>query len=147
MSKEELQAKLDKAGIEYDKRFGEKRLQALLEEHVPVEKKADEPVYSEAKIKAVEEKLSDAPIVEDLYEITTPVEDGRVTKGGIFIPGEVMRGMAKTGWVYVMDCTSSACNVYKGYNGRREFVRTYSTTDQGENFKALAQQFVDKNNR
>lgn len=137
MSKEELRKILDTAGVEYDKRFGEKKLQSLVD---GLEKKVQLAVEDVTEM--------NKPTLDETLEITTRIDGEPTTKNGIVIPATVLPKLSRTKYFYRADCTSEECAVIKVDRRNKEHqVRVYSKERHGENFKQLAEMFVDKNNK
>ena len=142
MSKEELKAKLDEAGVKYDGRWGEKKLAELLPK---------EPEYTEEVI----ENIADAIVGKDkkpadviLSEITTRPDGERQTKSGIIVPTEATKTIRKTQWTYFGRESEGAITVFrKAQNGYQEEIRTYSLERHGDKYLELSAGFVDKRNR
>lgn len=140
MSKEELRAQLDAAGIEYDKRFGEKKLAALLPQV---------PEYSEEEIKNIERAVSkedEKPLEVVLAEQTSKIMGEVVTPSGIVVPAKVIAGLQKSIWHYEVSHGQDRSLVVRYHKKYSEDVRVYSRDIHGERFKELAEQFVRKNN-
>ena len=142
MTKQELQAKLDELNVKYDKRWGVKRLEALL----PVE---EERVSEEKIEKVVDEILKkDKLTLDEVLGETKRVDgDGAVTKSGILIPSEALMKIPRTPYEWRAECASDRCIVFKKHNNRDFKVREYTKEAHGEDFAKLAQQIVDKNNK
>lgn len=133
MSKLELQQKLDTFGIEYDKRWGEKKLQALVDSKV--EKNVIEAVTTEA------------PTTDDILDSTKRTKDGAETKSGLIIPFSALKNMEKTRYVHVARSTSTEVEIYKVDRQKKEkYVRTYSKEVHGKDFMQLAEAFLKKVN-
>jgi len=141
MTKQELQAKLDTMGIEYDKRWGVPKLESLV---------GTEPQYTEEQINNIADCVSgklDRP-VEEILAMTTRPDGEAITKSGIVVPQSVLQKIKPTKWTYSLECFGDVCRVNKMmYNGYSQFVREYTLSVHGAGYKTLAQQFIDKNNR
>ena len=135
MTRDEIKAKLDEAGVEYNKRLGEKKLQTILDAHV-------QTVQNKIAAEVAEEK----PIEEFMANMD---RDGDIkSKNGIIIPTEVIVHKKPTVWKFKTVCKTDSCEVFKHTGLKTErFVREYTRSIHGDNFCKLAKQFVDKNNR
>ena len=142
MQKEEIKAKLEKAGIEYDGRWGIDKLEALL---------PTQPEKTEEEIKNIEKsitKIGQKPPDMILEELTTRPDGERQTKNGILVPSQVTTGIKRTKWEWFGDEYPSKTVVIKiSPQGYQEEVRTYDEPGQGPNFRELARGFIDKRNR
>ena len=137
MTKDEIRSILEEKGIEFNKRWGVKRLEELLEQPKEVE-----PEITEEEI----DKIAKA-ITEDKLSMARNIMGERVTPSGILIPEEVIAKWDKTTWQWVHTCSNEACHVHKVYRGRREYVRTYTPQDHGSDYHKLAEQITTKNNK
>ena len=148
MSKDELKQALEDKGVKVDGRWSEERLQKELDALAPVAEPA--VVYTEAKIKQVEEELSgkNARPIEDLKNTLTRNEDGKLQRAsGLLIPDSVFTGKTQTDWAYTIRYHDYSCVVERMmYNGFKEFVREYSLAVHGDKYKTLAEQFIFKKN-
>jgi len=156
MTKQEVMEKLDEAGVKYDKRFKLENLVKLLPETLDKvkdlqakHKPATITTEQEEAIKA--SLLGEAKVsLEKSIATGARTDDGVLTKAGIIIPQTVLSSYQSLKWVYYADHYSDKSVVIKKpYPGspKIEEVRTYSLEIHGENFKKLAEQFVDKNNK
>lgn len=156
MTKQEVMEKLDEAGVKYDKRLKVENLEKLLptgldnEKDLQSENKPD--TLSEEVEKAITESIMQTSKVE--FEKTLSqserTDDGAETKSGIIIPQTALIAYRGIKWVYYADHYSDKSVVIrKQYpeSPKYEEIRTYTLEIHGENFKKLAEQFVDKNNR
>lgn len=151
MNKEELRAKLDELGVKYDKRWGEKKLEAALEaSKTPVEV-VEEPKeeYTPEEVQNIADAImeKEKPPAEVAFKNVGKTLDGRWTTNGIVIPGSALAGIRKVQWTYWADISLEEAQVGRtAPNGYEEDIRLYSKTRHGDNFVELAKQFVDKNN-
>jgi len=141
--KQEIQEALDKLGIEYSNRWGEKRLQELLDVHTAPESAIMNTDNIESEILGLEK-----PTVDEILEKSVQTPDGRKLDSGIIIPVSVLRELNRTKYFYHVVKSSDRAVVYKVDPKNKESeVRAYEPGLHGDNFAELAQQFVDKNNK
>jgi len=144
--KQPLYDKLDSLGIEYDKRWGIAKLEAL----IPSEAVIEPPTYTEEEIQKIAEsvsKVNEKPVEVVLAEMTVNDMGDVQTPSGVIVPGQVLANLRKSIWEYYFKESADACVVYKSHKNYKEEIRTYSRSKHGDNYKALAQMFVDKNNK
>ena len=155
MTRQEVMEKLDALVIPYDRRLKVESLIRLLPPEAidkPKDLQAEnKPVTIDVE-KAIEEGIMGAAKVglEKSIATGTRDDDGITTKTGIIIPQTVLNGYQKLKWVYYADHYADKSVVIKkpyATSPKTEEVRTYTLEIHGENFKKLAEQFVDKNNR
>lgn len=157
MTKQEVMEKLDALVIPFDRRLKVESLIRLLPPEAldkPKDLQAEnKPVtINLEKEKAIEESIMGASKVELEKSIATSerTDDGAVTQSGIIIPQTVLTSYQSLKWVYYADHYADRSVVIKkpySTSPNTEEVRTYTLEIHGENFKKLAEQFVDKNNR
>ncbi len=133
----ELKKELKKRGIKVENTMKKEDLQKLYDE-------------SELKIKTVESSIlgTDKMSTEELLENTVRTDAGAKRKSGIIIPNSALNRMSRSKFQYVADCVGSECRVAKiDRHGKEHPIRVYSKERHGENFKELAEMFVNKNNK
>jgi|TARA_Y100000310_G_scaffold159223_1_gene158759 hypothetical protein len=161
MSKQDLKDELDRRGISYDGRWNEAKLAEMLEvaKEIAVEPKmeikpeAKKPEYTEDQIANIMDEVSgkNKLTTDELYDTTglhKEIGGELKTRSGIIVPQESAMKIGKSEYKYVCRCTPTACPIYKiNARGREVFVREYTETGHGENYKELAHGFVAKRNR
>ena len=144
-----MQKQLDDLNVSYDKRWGIEKLQGILAEMNPMpspapEKQAEEQVKTKEEV-AVAEITHKSPTTDDIIDGGERTDEGVTTKGGIFIPTQVLASMGKTTYKYKAECNDEKCSVYKiDARGSEQFVREYNIHLHGERFEQLAIQFCKK---
>lgn len=144
--KQQLYDKLDSVGVKYDKRWSVARLEALVPREEPIN---EELKYTEEEIQRIARSVSKAdekPIEVVLAEMTINDLGDVRTPSGLIVPGKALVNLRKSIWEYYFKESADACVVYKRHKNYTEEVRTYSRLRHGDNFKALAKMFTDKNN-
>jgi len=155
--KQPLYDKLDSLGIEYDKRWSLAKLEALVPSEEPADPEPVEvpatihpPAYTEEEIENISRSLREAdkkPIDVMLSEMTANNMGEVTTPSGIIIPPKELSKLRKSIWEYHFKESVDACVVYRTHKHYTEEVRTYSRSVHGDDFKALAQMFTNKNNK
>ena len=149
MNKAELQAKLDEAGVKYDKRWAEKKLQEAwdaLDKAFPLVE-VSPPAYTEEEIKNIEKVITGDTLIEDTLKMTVRMDGEVTTLNGLIIPPEVLTHYQKANWYYYAEQTAEKCAILRTVNGHTEFVREFSREVHKDGYKQLAAQFIAKNNK
>ena len=146
--KQPIYDKLDSLGITYDKRWKVSKLEAL----IPTEEPSviEPPTHTEDELQRIALSVSKAdekPIEVVLAEMTVNDLGDVRTPNGVIVPGKALVNLRKSIWEYYFKESADACVVYRMHKLYKEEVRTYSRKRHGDNFKALAQTFINKNNK
>lgn len=111
----------------------------------------EEPDYTDEELKNIAESVSgeNKPTVEATFAMTgihKTLGGDTKTTSGIIVPPEVLTRIASTKFAYCMEDLADKSVIHRVSNHRPEYVRTYSRSDHGDNFRELALGFIKKKN-